>query len=127
MTVEKAIFLVDELKPNQIERARKLEWLTNLDKRLYEDVIQTHERKADTPEDKTPYTQETDGDTALLVPEGFDELYRFYLEMHIDLENMEYDKYNNSVALYATALGQYKRWYHRTHRPLARCGEKHLF
>ena len=44
-------------------------------------------------------------------------MYRFYLEMHIDLANLEYDKYNNSAALFTSAMGQYKRWYHRTHRP----------
>ena len=42
MTIEEAIFLVDEMKPNQIERARKIEWLSRLDERLFREVICAH-------------------------------------------------------------------------------------
>ena len=42
MTIDEAIFLVDELKPNQIEKARKIEWLSRLDERLFREVICTH-------------------------------------------------------------------------------------
>lgn len=124
MTVEKALFLVDELKPNQIEKARKLEWLTNVDRYIFDHVIQTHEPDEDTPTEYAGYDQATEPDTELLVQAPFDELYRFYLEMHIDLANQEYDKYNNSAQLYANALSQYKRWYHREHRP--RMPRQHL-
>ena len=130
MTIDEAVFLVDELKPNQIEKARKIEWLSRLDERLFREVISTHvpgeEAPESTPAAFTPYTQETPGDTELIAKAPYDELYRFYLEMHIDLANLEYDKYNNSAQLYGNALGQYKRWYHRTHRPLAQ-PEKHRF
>ena len=119
MTIEKAIFLADELKPNQIERERKIEWLSRLDERLFEEVVKTHEKDRDAMERFVPYTQDTDGDTELIAKAPYDELYRFYLEMHIDLANLEYDKYNNSSVLYLNALGQYKRHYHRTHRPLS--------
>ena len=123
MTIEQAIFLVDELKPNQIEKARKIEWLAHLDGRIYQEVICCHEGK-ESAAVFIPYTQETPPDTELLVKAPFDELYRFYLEMHIDLANQEYDKYNNSAQLYANALSQYKRWYHREHRP--RMPRQHL-
>ena len=157
MTIDEAVFLVDELKPNQIEKARKIEWLSRLDERLFREVICTHaleeepekgppmvcwplKRPGDRterdlyphPEEMgepltfTPYTQATPGDTELIAKAPYDELYRFYLEMHIDLANLEYNKYNNSAQLYGNALGQYKRWYHRTHRPLAQ-PEKHRF
>ena len=118
MTIEKAIFLVDELKPNQIEKERKIEWLSRLDERLFEEVIRTHEPGPGPLPVFAPYTQETDGDTELLAPAPYDELYRFYLEMHIDLANLEYDKYNNSAMLYATSRGQLYRMWHREHRPL---------
>ena len=130
MTIDEAVFLVDELKPNQIEKARKIEWLSRLDERLFCEVICTHAPGEEAPESVpaafTPYTQATPGDTELIAKAPYDELYRFYLEMHIDLANLEYDKYNNSAQLYGNALGQYKRWYHRTHRPLAQ-PEKHRF
>ena len=127
MTLEKAIFEVDELKPNQIERAQKIKWLSRLDQRIYEQIMCTHERDGRVPDEFIPYTQETDPDTELLVPEPFGEIYRFYLEMQIDLLNLEYDKYNNSAALYANALGQFSRYWHREHKPLRSAGAHHQF
>lgn len=118
MTIDKAIFLADELKPNQIERARKIEWLSRLDQWIYQEIICRHERDENTPDEFVPYTQDTAPDTELLAKAPFDEVYRFCLEMHIDLANLEYDKYNNSAALYAAARGQFARAYHRTHLPL---------
>ncbi|MBQ7657202.1 MAG: hypothetical protein IJS41_11930 [Clostridia bacterium] len=119
MSIEEAIFLVDELKPNQIERARKIEWLSRLDRSIFEEVFMKHKGDADTPESFTGYSQETNPDTELLAKEPHEEMYRFYLEMQIDLVNLEYDKYNNDELLYSEALNSFKRAYHREHEPLA--------
>ena len=118
MTIEKAIFLADELKPNQIERARKIEWLTRLDHRFYRDIMCRHEKDENVPDEFVAYRQSTDGDTELLIKAPYDEVYRFYLEMQIDLANQEYDRYNNSAMLYHNAWGEAVRAYHREHRPL---------
>ena len=120
MTLEQAIFLADELKPNQIERARKIDWLSRLDISIYNELMCTHERKSaeEMPDEFDGYRQDTDPDTVLLAPPPYDEIYRFYLEMHIDLANQEYDKYNNSAMLYATSRGQLYRMWNREHRPL---------
>ena len=119
MTIDQAIHTVDILKPNQIERARKIEWLSELDRRIYRDLICTHQRGAEeTPEAFGGYGQYTDPDTVLLAPPPYDEIYRFFLEMHIDLVNQEFDKYNNSAALYAAAWGRLSRMWHREHKPL---------
>ena len=126
MTMEKAIFQADELKPNQVARALKIEWLSHLDRRVFKEVFSTHEPDAETPKAFDGYTQDTPPDTELLVKPPYDDVYLYFLAMQIDLANLEYDKYNNSVQLYGNALGQYKRWYHRTHRPLAQ-PEKHRF
>ena len=122
MTIDEAIALVDELKPNQVERARKIDWLGQLDHWIFVSLMQTHERDADVPEDFIPYTQETNPNTVLLAKAPYEELYRFFLEMHIDLVNQEYDKYNNSSALYANAWGQFSRAWHRNHKPLLTSG-----
>lgn len=120
MTIDQAIHTADELKPNQIERARKIDWLSRLDGRIYKELMCTHERKSpeEVPDEFTGYKQDTDPDAVLLAPAPYDEIYRFYLEMHIDLANQEYDKYNNSAVLYGNAWGQLSRMWHREHRPL---------
>ncbi len=118
MTVDECIHLVDNLKPNQIERARKIEWLSRLDQRIFEELMCKHRGNADTPEHFDGYSQDTHPDTELLARAPYDEMYRFYLEMHIDRTNLENDKYNDDAAMFNDLWGQYARWYHREHRPL---------
>lgn len=123
MTIDQALHTVDELKPNQVERARKIEWLSRVDKRVYRDVLCRHEREDadEVPDTFTGYSQDTPPDTELLIKAPYDEIYRFCLEMQIDLANLEYDKYNNSAALYANAMGEFTRDWHRRHKPLPDC------
>jgi hypothetical protein len=113
VTLDEAIFLTDEMKPNQIDRARKIEWLSRLDKLIYREIILRHIQ----PEAQRPecphYTPDTPPDTELLAKAPHDEIYRFYLETHIDLANQEYGKYNNSAALFSAAWGRMARAYHR--------------
>ena len=116
MTIEKAIFQVDELKPNQVAKAQKLEWLSQLDRRVFKEIFSTHEPDADTPQAFSGYTQDTPPDTELLVKPPYDDVYVYFLQMHIDLVNLEYDKYNNSLLLFNNAWGQFARAYHREHR-----------
>lgn len=118
MTIDQVIAQVDELKPNQVTRADKIKWLSRLDRRIFEQVISRHEKEEGAPDAFPGYGQDTPPDTELLAPPPYDEVYRFYLEMHIDLVNQELDKYNNSAALYASAWGQLARAWHREHRPL---------
>ena len=118
MTIDQALHTVNSLKPHNIERARLIDWLDRLDRRIFKDVISTHDPDATTPAAFDGYDQNTDPDTVLLIPPPYDEAYRFYLEMEIDLTNREYESYNNNAALYAAAYGKYARAYHREHRPL---------
>ena len=116
MTIDEAIAQADALKPNQVERAQKIAWLTQLDGWIFSTLMKRHAKDGETPERFTPYTQASSPDTELLAKPPYDEMYRFYLEMHIDLVNLEFDKYNNSAALYTAAWGQFARAYHREHR-----------
>ncbi len=118
MTLSEAIFLVDDLKPNQIERARKIEWLSRLDRRVFDELMCRHKGDENTPDNFDGYDQATSPDTVLLIPAPYDEIYRFYLEMHIDRANLENDKYNDDASLFNDMWGQYARRYHREHLPL---------
>ena len=120
MTLDEAILTVDELKPNQIDRARKIEWLSALDLMIYRELICTHQRGAgEAPDTFSGYGQTADPDTVLLTPPPYDEIYRFYLEMHMDLVNREFDQYNNSAALYTAAWERLSRMWHREHTPIS--------
>ena len=116
MTIDQALHTVDELLPNQIERARKIAWLDTIDRQIFRDVIARHEPDEDTPESFSGYDQDTEPDTELLAKAPYDEIYRFYLETQINFANREIDAYNESAALYGAAWGNYAREYHRTHK-----------
>ena len=116
MTIDQALHTVDSLKPNHIERARMIEWLDRMDRRIYRDVMLTHESRGDVPETFPGYTQATDPDTELLAKPPHDEMYRFYLEMQIDLANREYESYNNNAGLFDAAFGKFAREWHRGHK-----------
>lgn len=126
MTIDEAIFQVDSLKPNQIERAQKISWLSQLDSRIFHEIMGAHVKDASVPEDFPGYHQDTAPDTVLLAKAPYEEMYRFFLEMQIDLTNLEYDKFNNSAMLFENAWGQYARAYHREHMPLSQ-GAFHRF
>lgn len=122
MTIREILDEVDELKPNQITSQMKTKWLSDLDARIFSDVIQTHEKDEGTREAFTPYNQNGNGEEELLIPDEYGEIYRWYLEMQIDLAARELARYENSMTLFNVRLAEYKRKYNRDHMPLQACG-----
>lgn len=117
ITIAEVISLVDSLKPNVRSNEEKTLWLNNLDRMVYEDIISTHEGSEDVTFDG--YTEDTPGEQELLVPKHYGaDMYRFYVEMQIDLANVEYNRYNVSSALFQAAYENYAKAYNRQHMPL---------
>lgn len=115
MTVQEAIDRADAARANTFSPDKKIEWLNQIDRQIFEDVFKTHE---DPPEEPfTPYTK-NDMSAVLLVPDLYAELYEYYLCMQIDVANAEMLKYQNSAALYNNTLQAFYNWYNRTHMPL---------
>ena len=116
MTLGEAIARLDELKPNGFSRGQKIYWLSALDAAVKEEIIDSHEGADDVS--FVPYDEHSADDTALLVPSPYDEIYLRYLEAQIDYANGEYDRFNNSNAMYAAAYTAFARAYNRSHMPL---------
>ena len=57
------------------------------------------------------------GGVQMLAGAPYDKLYRLYLAALIHFANAEYDRYQNSMALFNSACGEYIRWYSRVYRP----------
>ena len=53
------------------------------------------------------------------MPEPYADVYIKYLFAQIDFVNAEFARYNNSAAMYNTALSAYANFYRRTHLPPA--------
>lgn len=115
MTLGEAIARLDELKPNGFSRGQKLYWLSALDGAVKKEIIDTHEGAEERA--FTPYDEHSRDDTELLVPAPYDEIYLRYLEAQIDYANGEYERFNNSNAMYAAAYTAFSRAYNRSHMP----------
>ena len=115
MTVLEALTLGDQLRPNELDDAVKLRWLSALDGQIWTELLALHE------EPPAPFCG-YDGDTelqgtALLVPWPYDELYPRYLAMRLDLEHGELDRYNNDAAAFNRLWQSYAASYNRAHSP----------
>lgn len=115
MTVQQAIERADEMRQgNASSDEMKIIWLSELDGIIYNDVILTHHK------DASPFVPYEDGSRELIASAPYDRLYIYYLMAQIDLAASEFNRYNNSTELYNKALNDFKAWYNRTHRPIAK-------
>lgn len=118
MTIQEAINQVDNLKPNMYGVKDKIKWLSRLDRRIYEQIILTHEYNEDEEEVTfTSYTPETDPETELLVGEPYDEVYTRWLEAQIDYHDMEGDAFNNSNSVFESVFSAFRNAYNQSHMP----------
>lgn len=135
MTPNKAIEIIDGLKPNAYSEEDKLRWINELDglvKRLVFQWDETYLKEIEaqcksgkiTEEEynelikKTkPYSYPEDMDTELLIPAPFDDCYTLFLEAKIDYYNREYANYNNSAAMFEAQYSEFKKAYIREHQP----------
>lgn len=105
---------VDMMEPNAFSPEQKLRWLSNLDGKVFTEVILTHEGgKLDAlPDYQT-------GQEELLIPRPYGEdIYYNYLMAMMDAENQETQRYNRRITMYNSNMQQFTNWYNRTHRPL---------
>lgn len=117
MTINEAIALVDQLRPNSYTNENKISWLSKLDGRIFTELYKTHE---DCPSDSfAGYDSDTDGSTELLVPYPYaEDIYNYFLQAQIDKENGETMRYNGSITMYNSAFAAYAAAYNRDHAPI---------
>ena len=116
MTITEAITRADELKPgNDFDEGTKIRWLSELDHKIYEEIVKTHE--GDGEIEFSGYGEDTAGDVVLLAADAYAELYPTWLCAKIDLHNSEIAKYNNSITEFNALWQAFERWYNRTHMP----------
>lgn len=118
MTIMEALHRIDTLKPNGYSNPEKIRWLSILDGIVKTEVIDKHEGgDAVTFEG---YQEDEELTKELLVPAPYDEVYIHWLTAQIDYTNGEYEKYENSMAMYNSSYEAYAKHYNRTHMPLGK-------
>lgn len=124
MTISEVLAYVDELRPNQFDENIKIKWLSDLDGRVFNTVIMTHEH--DLVEDEEGYMveptftkyDETSENEELLIPEPYTDTYMHYIFAQMDYTNGEDARYVNSMAMFNASLTEYANWYNSTRKPL---------
>lgn len=117
MTIGEAIAAVQTIKPTQIPRAQLVRWLDEVDRTIYRELIRTHEYGQCIMFDGHDPEGETGADTELLLaPAPYDRMYIYFLCAQIDMQNQEFDLYQNNAALYNLAYSDYAAYYARQMR-----------
>lgn len=110
MKLSQIISFCDAIKPNAFGHEAKAIWISECEGIIHTEVFLLQ------PEDFEPLP--TDGtDVQLSVKPPHDKLYQYYLCAMIDFANGEYDKYQNTLAMFNKCLNEYCRWYCDNLRP----------
>lgn len=114
MTVDKAIKDYDQLYPNTLPYEKKLEFISRLDKRIYDDIYSKYENCS--PESFDGYSYDCSPLTELLVSAPYDGIYIKYIASQIDLINGDISRYNNSANVFNSEFSDFSNMYNRTHK-----------
>ncbi len=113
MTVQQALSYLDDVKPNAFSQAVKLNWLSEIEGKI---ALEIHLEEPETL-DYLPYTS-ADLTEDLRVGVPYTGIYTWYLQAQVDLANGEYDKAQNTMALFNNAWSEYLRWYCQRYDPV---------
>lgn len=131
MRISDILAKVDELKPSQFDDNTKIDWLSELDGRIFNTIIMTHVHELikqtivdeETGEEKVeeveptfkPYSSE---DEELILDDIYADVYRHWLYAMMDYANGETERYQNSMIMFNSKFQEYKDWYNSTHLPI---------
>lgn len=121
MTIAEALSGIDTRKRNTVPEEIKIEWLSELDGRVYNDIITTHEGGNVTELPK--YDTNTLKTENLLIPAPYERVYLLWLEAQIDYANGEINRYANSYSMFNSMYMEFAKYYHRTHMPKSANGK----
>lgn len=111
MKIMEAIAAADQLCNNMIGEPIKRAWLSELDGRIYYEIMQPCGASGDF----SGYDDITPSDTELLIPYPYDSLYVTHLQMEIARHNSEIPRYENARIVFNERLEAFRRWWVRTH------------
>ena len=114
MKIREAIERLDEVFPNTFDDVQKVRWLGRLDHSIVTELWNNYETLCGA--DFTPYSEETDLDTEILVQEPYCELYSLYLQAQIHMATGETGLYATAAQAFNIAYQRYADFINRTYR-----------
>lgn len=116
MTLHEAIAICDELRPGNVySNEMKTRWLNELvgmiHTQVWLDAMEAWQFLA--------YTYDADEEDypILDIPLPYDRMFWLYLCAMADFAQGDYEKYQNTYAMFNDVLEDYKIWYINTHHP----------
>ena len=120
MTVEEILAEVDMKYPNDVDKAHKWGWITQLEKLIVDECFLTH-IISDQEKERVKRAVETvtfSRDYLPLAQPPYQDVYIHYLSSKIAQLNVDTDAYENESTLFNNALLTYKNMFNRTHRSI---------
>lgn len=114
MKLKELIEKINQLKLNEYDEDQLTEWVTELENYV---IVNIFNRAEGMDYEQVRYRYEEDGETELMVPDPFSEVYLHYLASKIDYWQQEIESYNNSVLLYNAAYQAFADYMRRNHKP----------
>ena len=118
----KAVAMIEQYnmeRPNSIEDSVKLEFLRKCEANIIDSVILLYDPLVGerTEEEWTEYLDEFGYDSDLICKEPYDDIYIYWLDQRIALNNNDKARYNNSSRLFDNMFLAFKQKYNREHFP----------
>ena len=104
---------VSMYSPNTLDESLKYKWLSTAERHVRE-ILNSYEQEK--PYEERNFSPETDADEVLAAPDGYTDLYRYYMLAQVNLLYGDTAKYNVFAQLYANALNDFRLWCVRTFR-----------
>lgn len=116
ITLSKAIKQADALCENRYDNETKIRWISNLDFEVADKIINKSKNGKDFQ--FNGYDENTPGETELLVPEPFAEVYIFWIHSQIARFDNDEARYQSSAAAYYNAFQSYAEYFNRENEPV---------
>lgn len=112
-TVPEVLLEISRVKPHQYTEDTLTRWLSELDGRVWEDLLSNY-----LPEEQKPTLPYSAGDalTPLLIPFPHSDIYIKWLTAQIDYHNADTDRYNNAMMMFQSAYQGFLDSYTRSHK-----------
>lgn len=111
MLIREILEEFDALVPNSLDAAIKLRWISDLDLQVNREILMPRHMGRPCFEG---YFIDTDMECNAMIPAGYTEIYRHYMEAQNAAAMHEDGTYNRAVSLFNQKYQAYADWVNRT-------------
>lgn len=122
MTLQEAVDITDEMKPNMMNIRLKMKYLTEIEQLIHDEIVMKHVHPL-RMNVKPVYTEDSEMLTELIVPDPYSMVYVYWLMTKIDIQNQEDGRYNVDRAQFENAYDTMSDWWTRNHMPMQKVRE----